>query len=197
MKNSQNENYISYLINKWRINKDTEAFNILVQEAWNTWHKIAANLFFKNRHLLNSLQPTEIVTKALLKLLEANLKENSANINNQNELTSYVVRIMRNIVIDHIRTKLRHQPNNLTNSLDMIEILINNNGVSIDFEKQLALDIALSELEKLDEKAVQIIELWVYGGYTHEEIAQILEISVATVKRRKNVALQFLLDNLY
>ena len=46
-----------------------------------------------------------------------------------------------------------------------------------------AVDEALSELEKLDARQAQIVELRFFGGLTIEEIAKLLKISPATVKR--------------
>jgi RNA polymerase sigma factor (TIGR02999 family) len=46
-----------------------------------------------------------------------------------------------------------------------------------------AVDEALSELEKMDKRQAQIVELRFFGGLTVEEIAELLRISPATVKR--------------
>ena len=49
-------------------------------------------------------------------------------------------------------------------------------------------DDALRELEALDPRQAQIVELRFFGGLTIEEIARLLEISPATVKREWAVA---------
>jgi RNA polymerase sigma-70 factor (ECF subfamily) len=46
-----------------------------------------------------------------------------------------------------------------------------------------AVDEALSELEKLDKRQGHIVELRFFGGLTVDEIAKLLQISPATVKR--------------
>jgi len=46
-----------------------------------------------------------------------------------------------------------------------------------------AVDEALTELEKLDKRQAQIVELRFFGGLTIEEIGDLLRISPATVKR--------------
>jgi len=51
-----------------------------------------------------------------------------------------------------------------------------------------AVDEALRELEILDPRQGQIVELRFFGGLTIEEIATLLEISPATVKREWAVA---------
>jgi RNA polymerase sigma factor (TIGR02999 family) len=51
-----------------------------------------------------------------------------------------------------------------------------------------ALDEALRELAALDHRQAQIVELRFFGGLTIEEIAEVLAISPATVKRDWTVA---------
>ena len=51
-----------------------------------------------------------------------------------------------------------------------------------------ALDEALRELEALDSRQAQIVELRFFGGLTIEEIAELLAISPATVKRDWTIA---------
>ena len=47
----------------------------------------------------------------------------------------------------------------------------------------IALDEALDELEKIDERACRVVELRYFGGLSEKEAAEILDISVATLKR--------------
>jgi len=45
------------------------------------------------------------------------------------------------------------------------------------------LDLALQRLAKLDERKSQVVELRYFGGFTMEEIAEVLGFSVSTVER--------------
>ena len=47
----------------------------------------------------------------------------------------------------------------------------------------IAVDEALTKLEVLDERQSRIVEMKFFGGMTIEEIAEVLDISPATVKR--------------
>ena len=47
----------------------------------------------------------------------------------------------------------------------------------------IALDEALEELEKIDERACRVVELRYFSGLTEKDAAEILGISVATLKR--------------
>ena len=50
-------------------------------------------------------------------------------------------------------------------------------------EELIALDEALKKLEQINERQSKIIEQWFFVGMNHEEIAEILEVSVPTVRR--------------
>jgi RNA polymerase sigma factor (TIGR02999 family) len=52
----------------------------------------------------------------------------------------------------------------------------------------LALDDALTALARIDDRQSRIVELRFFGGLTTEEVAQVLGISSATVKRDWSVA---------
>jgi RNA polymerase sigma-70 factor, ECF subfamily len=60
----------------------------------------------------------------------------------------------------------------------------------------LALDEALVELKRLDERAAAGVELRFFGGFSEQETASILEISVATMKRDWEFARAWLLARL-
>ncbi len=52
----------------------------------------------------------------------------------------------------------------------------------------VALDGALRELAAVDEGLARIVELRFFGGLTNDEIAQVLEVSNVTVRRRFRLA---------
>jgi RNA polymerase sigma factor (sigma-70 family) len=49
---------------------------------------------------------------------------------------------------------------------------------------KVALYLALKELEKLDARQAQIIELRYVGGLTEEEVARAMDLSPATIRRQ-------------
>jgi RNA polymerase sigma-70 factor (ECF subfamily) len=52
----------------------------------------------------------------------------------------------------------------------------------------VALDDALQTLAKLDPRQSRVVELRFFGGLTHEETAEVLHVSVATVRRDWSLA---------
>jgi RNA polymerase sigma factor (TIGR02999 family) len=63
-------------------------------------------------------------------------------------------------------------------------------------EDVIALDQALSKLEKADARAARVVELRFFGGLQEEEIAEVLGVSIITVKRDWKVARAWLVGRL-
>jgi RNA polymerase sigma-70 factor, ECF subfamily len=61
----------------------------------------------------------------------------------------------------------------------------------------LELDEALHKLAELSERQARIFELRFFGGLSVEEVAEVLEISPATVKREWQIAKMFLQRELF
>jgi RNA polymerase sigma factor (TIGR02999 family) len=60
----------------------------------------------------------------------------------------------------------------------------------------ILLDEALTELAEFDPKQAKIIELKFFAGLTNEDIAEILGVSVSTIKREWRIAKAWLHDQL-
>jgi RNA polymerase sigma factor (TIGR02999 family) len=56
-------------------------------------------------------------------------------------------------------------------------------GREANVEELLALDAALERLGALNERQSRVVEYRFFGGLTHEEIAEVLDVSVPTVGR--------------
>ena len=67
---------------------------------------------------------------------------------------------------------------------------------SVQSGQVLALDDALRALAELDERKSNVVELKYFGGLTNEETAEVLNISVETVKRDWRFARTWLLREL-
>src|SRR5215472_7972137 len=63
-------------------------------------------------------------------------------------------------------------------------------------DKMLALDECLTRLEKLDARQSRIVELRYFGGLTVEEAAEVLGVSVTTVRREWTSAKAYLYGEL-
>src|SRR3546814_16748449 len=95
--------------------------------------------------------------------------------------------MMRHILIDHARSKSsskrRHHKVEISTRVDGPQ--------RIDLS---VLEAALIRLRALDEKLMELVEMRYFGGMTTADIAEVMEVSEPTVKRRWMVARAWLAD---
>ena len=100
---------------------------------------------------------------------------------------------MRRILIDHARRRAygKHGGGLRRVRLDDVPEMAVASDAGI-----LAVDEALVELKEVDESLAKIVELRFFGGLEHDEIAAVLGVSNATVRRRFRIAKAWLFRRL-
>ena len=133
----------------------------------------------------HTLQPTALVHEAYLRLLG----QRKVDWQNRAHLLAIAAKMMRRILMNHAaaRDTSKRGGNTPRLSLDLALEVFDRKQVSAT-----ALHTTLRELEKLDPRQGQIVELRFFGGLTVEETAEVLEISPATVKREWTIAKMWL-----
>ena len=125
----------------------------------------------------HTLQPTALLHEAFLRVL----KQPDYAWKDEAHIVAFAARAMRRILISYgvARTCYkRGGPSTVRLPLDEALDFFVERDVNI-----VAVDEALEELELVDSRQAQIVELRFFGGLTVDEIAAELKISRATVKR--------------
>jgi RNA polymerase sigma factor (TIGR02999 family) len=91
-------------------------------------------------------------------------------------------RAMRFVLIDHLRARAALKRGALEEPVAIEDIQVVDAGPQTDSDL-LALNEALERLGSLSPRLGQLIEYRFFGGLTHEEIAEVMGLSVRTVKR--------------
>jgi RNA polymerase sigma factor (TIGR02999 family) len=159
--------------------KPAEAGHIteeLMPAAYDELRRIAAS-YFRNERSNHTLQPTALVHEAYLRLLE----QDGMKWQSRSHFIGMAARTMRRILTNYAIARTREK----RGGKDIVRLALDEN---LDFydERDIsltAMDEALRDLEMLDARQGRIVELRFFGGLTIEEIAALLEISPATVKR--------------
>ena len=106
---------------------------------------------------------------------------------------AYASKAMRNLLIDHARTRGRQKRGG-----DRKRVLVEEAMIACDERSDdlLALNEALESLAEFEPRKAQVVEMRYFGGMSLQEVAYALDVSVATVKRDWDVAKTWLLSQL-
>ncbi|MET0752398.1 MAG: sigma-70 family RNA polymerase sigma factor [Pyrinomonadaceae bacterium] len=141
-----------------------------------------ANSYLRKERSNHTLQPTALVHEAYLRLIG----QNEIEWQNRAHFFGVAARLMREILIEYARARNRQKRGGeVKTQIALDEAVSFNNQNQLDI---IAVDDALSKLENLDERQGRIVEMKFFGGFTIEEIAEVLSISPATVKREWGTA---------
>jgi RNA polymerase sigma factor (TIGR02999 family) len=176
---STNSSEISLLLNQYR-DGHAEAFGKLMGLVYEDMRRLAAWQLQIERPE-HSLQPTALVHEAYLKLAG----QNPVDWRNKAHFFALAAQIMRHILVDHARGRLRDKRGGGQAALALDDAL----EVSKPSDPGLIeLDDALSMLAVQDARKSQIVELRYFGGLSIEETADVLGISPTTVRREWTLA---------
>lgn len=164
---------VTKLLARWR-SGDPHALESLLPLVYADLRRIA------RRHLLrdrpnHTLQSTDLLHEAFLRLI----KQKGVTFENRTHFYAIGARVMRQILVDHARTRKAAKRNG-GERLDLDGVVLGTAAPNVDV---LALDDALDHLARLDPQQARIIEMRFFGGLSIEETAAALDISPATVKR--------------
>jgi len=102
-------------------------------------------------------------------------------------------RMIRQILVDQARKRRYAKRGGELVLVEFDENLLGSRSRGVDME---ALNDALSELAKVDERASRVVELRFFGGLSVEEAAEVLEVSDETVTRDWRLAKMWLFREL-
>ncbi|HMW00298.1 MAG TPA: sigma-70 family RNA polymerase sigma factor [Acidobacteriota bacterium] len=137
----------------------------------------------------HTLQTTALIHEAYLKLAG----QSDVHWQNRSHFFAVAATAMRHILVNHaLARKTEKRGGDFQKvSLDQAALVS-----SERYAELVALDEALTRLAAFDERKSRIVELRYFGGMSLEETADVLKISVETVKRDWRLAKLWLLSEL-
>jgi RNA polymerase sigma factor (TIGR02999 family) len=150
--------------------------------------RIAAN-YLRRERADHTLQPTALVNEAYMKMIDIT----QVSWQNKAHFIGVAANQMRRILVDHARQHNAQKRGGEFHILTLNEEIDRSDEQSADL---IALDDALTELARMDEAKAKIVELRYFGGLTMEETAEVLGVSVITVKRHWKMAKAWLYGEL-
>jgi RNA polymerase sigma factor (TIGR02999 family) len=92
---------------------------------------------------------------------------------------------MRQILVDHAR---RVQTTKRGGGVEHVDADLAPDAASSKAEEFLQLDEAIDKLAQLSDRKARVVELRYFGGFSLEEVAETLGVSVASVYREQRLA---------
>lgn len=165
---------ITRYLQDWR-NGNASALDEVLPAIYGELRRLARRYRAKERGE-HTLQTTEIINEAYLKLLN----QNGNDWQDRTHFFAVASRVMRNLLVDYARTKNYQKRGNGAEKVSLEDVAV---FTSEPDAKILALDEALNRLAKFDERKSKLVELRYFGGLSALETAEVLGISEITVKR--------------
>jgi len=184
---SSRESRITQLLDQWN-RGDAAARDQLISLVYYDLRRLAhRSLVGQRRH--ETLQSTALVHEAYLRLAG----HDRARWQNREHFFAVAARAMRQILVDHARKRQSAKRGGAQVMLGLHE------AVAWPERRELslvALDDALTALAALDAKQSQVVELRFFAGLSIEDVAKVMGISPATVKREWVTARSWLYEEL-
>jgi RNA polymerase sigma-70 factor (ECF subfamily) len=163
---------VSQLLINWG-QGDESALDKLIPLVYDELRKMAHYQMAREK-AGHTLQTTALVNEVCLRLL------GSVDVSWQDRahFLALSAKLMRRVLVDHARGRGRAKRGGAMRKLSLDESLAVPVGQNANL---IALDDALNSLATVDARKAKAVELRFFGGYSVEETAKILNVSVRTV----------------
>ena len=172
------ENVTGLLID-WS-NGDQTAYERLVPLVYAELHGLAHHYMSRERGD-HTLQTTALVNEAYVRLVD----QKKTRWQNRAQFFGVCAQLMRRILVDYARRQKYAKRGGGARRISLDETAELSSETDTDL---VALDEALTRLAEFDARQGRIVEMRFFMGLSHEEIAEVLNISVTTVKREWRTA---------
>ena len=164
---------VTRLLKEWREGR-REALELLLPIVYDELRRMARIQLFRERQR-HTLQATDLVHEAFVRLVDQR-----AGWQNRLHFYGIAARCMRRILVDHARKKSAAKRPPVAQAVDLDNADV---SVSSSIDTLLAIDQALDHLAAQSPRQAQIAELKLFAGLEVAEIADVVGVSEATVKR--------------
>jgi len=181
----QDPGEVTRLLQRWA-DGDAAAFEALWPLVYKDVRQLARRQLAGERGD-HTLQGTALVNEAFIRLAG----QRAIEWQNREQFLSLASKVMRRVLVDYARQRNAQRRGDGAQRLSLhdtqaaLEVDEARALASFDDERVdvLAIDSALTRLEKIDAPQSRIVELRYFGGLTIEETASVAGISLASVKR--------------
>ena len=165
---------VTELLARWR-RGESAALEELMPLVYDELRRLA-HRYMRRERPGQTLQTTALANEAYLRLVDADHLEWQ----DRAHFFAVAAQIMRHLLVDRARSRRYAKRGGGAHRITLDETAVISRENAPDL---LALDEALTRLWALDQRKSRVVELRYFGGLSAEEAAEVLEVSVVTVKR--------------
>jgi RNA polymerase sigma factor (TIGR02999 family) len=168
-----NETEVTKLLRDWQ-SGDAGALDELVPRIYGELRRMARG-HLRREGARHTWQTTELLHEVYLRLVGADISWQD-----RAHFFAVAATTMRRLLVDHARSRARAKRGGGARKLTLDENLV------VDparLEELVEIDDALTRLAEQDERKAKVVELHYFGGMPYEEIAEVLHVSLGTVRR--------------
>jgi len=162
---------------------DSRARERLVDVVYSHLRLIAGRQM-RGQDIAHSMQPTDLVHEACFKLVDRDAPWES-----RAHFFGVAAKAMRSILVDHARARGAQKRGG---DLERSPLNVAVAELEVRAFDLVALDDALEELGKMDERKARLTELRFFAGLRMEDAARVLGVSLATAEREWSVTRSWL-----
>ena len=169
---------VSSLIERWQ-RGDEDALSTLMPLVYAELRRLARR-YLKGERDGHTLQPTALVHEAWMRL-----NVDSRQLRNRAHFFAIAAHLMRQVLVDHARARGAQKR---FGGAVRVELDLSTPAEESSPPELLAVDQALTALERLDARKARIVELRFFAGLSIDETAELLGVSAPLVVRETRLA---------
>lgn len=135
-----------------------------------------AQRHMRRERLDHTLQPTALVNETYLRLTASR----SMDWKDRAHFFATASAVMRRVLVDHARRRGAGKRAEARQKIELEDFMAT---TSPQIDQLILLDQALTKLSEWGPRQARLVEMIYFGGLTEKEAAEVLQISVRTVKR--------------
>jgi len=171
---SASSEQVTELLARWS-HGDRNALERLTPLVYDELRQLA-HRYMGSARIGHTLQTTALVNEAYLRLAD----QTQPTYHNRAHFFAVAARAMRQILVDYALSYNALKRGGGAQKIELDETAL---VCGTQSKEVIELNDALERLGKLDSRKAQVVELKYFGGLTQDEIADVLSISLKTVRR--------------
>jgi RNA polymerase sigma-70 factor, ECF subfamily len=145
----------------------------LIELVYARVHRIAASVLRQAPGA--SLSATELSNESLLRLMAA-----VPDFVNRQHFFNLIAQASRQILVDAARKRLREKHGGKLEQMALNDVPVE---ALIHDQNLLKINTAIAELQKLNPRQADVVQMAYFGGFTQQEIADNLQLSLGSIER--------------